>query len=353
MAGCPPDVVAAARQEAIDRSKGGPDDHVLSLGRSFVEPFLSRSSRRDLRTIVSEAFSNRGGGLFPGRDNADIAVEILRLRRRLAGLHGRDSYAEFRIEDTMAGTPEAGMSMLDDIWNKAKDAAGVERRMMESFLSEEEEEGGSGDIALGGGIQSWDWRYYAERVRCKHFTFDESEMRPYLSLHAVTNAAFDVSNKLYGLRYIKREDIVAYHPDVDVYEVRRAKEDGSGEDDLVAIFLHDNYSRPQKRSGAWSSYYRKQKKNLAAGSDPFEGIPIVVNSNNFSKGSKHTLLSFSDGTTLFHELGHGHHAMLSDCYYEYLSGTSVLKDFVEFPSQVSWCDHPLNDILYVYFFIPH
>lgn len=329
MAGCPPDVVAAARREAVERSKG-PRDHVLSLRRSFVEAFLSRSSRRDLRRIVYEAFSKRGGGLFPGRDNGRIAVEILRLRRRMAGLHGRDSFAEFRFEDTMALTPEAGMRMLGDIWTKGKDAAGRERKMLESFLSEE-----GGDIALEGGIQPWDWRYYAERHRRAKFDFDESEMRPYLSLGAVTNAAFDVSNKLYGLKYVKREDIVAYHPDVDVYEVRRVKEDGSGEDEIVAIFLHDNYSRPHKRSGAWSSYYRKQKKNLADGADPIEAVPIVINCNNFSKGSTHTLLSFADGITLFHELGHGHHAMLSDCFYEYLSGTSVLKDFVELPSQVS------------------
>ena len=171
MAGCPPDVVAAARREAIDRSKG-PLDNVLSLRRSFVEAFLSRSSRRDLRRIVYEAFSKRGGGLFQGRDNARIAVEILRLRRRLAGLHGRDSFAEFRFEDTMALTPEAGMRMLDDIWMKGKDAAGREREMLESFLSED-----GGDIALEGGIQPWDWRYYAERHRRAKFDFDESEMR--------------------------------------------------------------------------------------------------------------------------------------------------------------------------------
>jgi len=132
-------------------------------------------------------------------------------------------------------------------------------------------------------------------------------MKPYLSIDAVTNAAFDVSNKLYDLKYVKRDDIVAYHPDVNVYEVRRANKDTSDEDELVAVFFHDNYARPYKKSGAWMSNIRTQTKNLAPGADPIEGIPIVSNNNNFSKGSEHTLLSFTDGITLFHEFGHAHH----------------------------------------------
>jgi peptidyl-dipeptidase Dcp len=173
------------------------------------------------------------------------------------------------------------------------------------------------------------------------FDFNENEMKPYFSLDAVTTAVFDVSSKLFGLKYTKRPDIVAYHPDVNVYEVRRDKKDGEG-DELVAIFLHDNYARPYKSSGAWMSEYRTQKKNLAPGTDPIEAIPIVSNNNNFSKGSEHTLLSFDDGVTLFHEMGHGHHGMLSDATYEYLASTSVLKDFVELPSQLMehWLSEP-------------
>lgn len=229
----------------------------------------------------------------------------------------------------MAQTPENGMKLLNDVWVKAKDAAKREREMMEAFLVEKSE-------SLDGGIQPWDWRFYAEQVRQAKFNFDENEMKPYLSLDAVTNAAFDVSNKLYGLKYVKREDIVAYHPDVNVYEVRRARSDENG-DELIAIFLHDNYARPYKRSGAWMSELRTQTKNLARDTDSVEAIPIVLNNNNFSKGSdsKNTLLSFSDGVTLFHELGHGHHGMMSDCFFKSLASTNVLKDFVELPSQVS------------------
>lgn len=329
MKGCPSDVIAAARQAAIDRNKG-PNDHVITLGRSMVEPFLSYASRRDMRQSLFEAFSKRGE-LSPERDNLKIAVDMLRLRKRQAELHNKASFAEYQFEDTMAQNPESGMKLLNDVWDKAKDAANRERTMMEEFLIEKGE-------TLDGGIQPWDWRYYAEQVRVARFNFDENDMKPYFSLEAVTNAVFDVSNKLYGLKYVKRDDIVAYHPDVNVYEVRKGDDD-----ELVAIFLHDNYARAYKSSGAWMSEYRTQTKNLAPGTDPIEAIPIVSNNNNFSKGKENTLLSFDDGVTLFHEMGHGHHGMLSDCYYEYLASTSVLKDFVELPSQLMehWLSEPV------------
>lgn len=301
MEGCPPDVIAAARKTAIDRNKADNDAHIITLGRSIVEPFLSYSTRRDLRQKVFEAFAKRGE-LSDERDNKKIAIDILRLRKRQAELHGKKTFAEYQLEDTMAGTPEAANKLLMDVWVKSKVAADKEREMMEAFLKE------SGEC-LEGGIQPWDWRFYAEKVRLANFNFDENEMKPYFSLDAVTDAVFDVSNKLYGLKYVKRPDIVAYHPDVDVYEVRR--DNANGEEELVAIFLHDNYARPYKSSGAWMSEYRTQTKNLIPGSDPIESIPIVSNNNNFAKGSDGTLLSFDDGVTLFHEMGHGHHGMVS------------------------------------------
>eukprot|EP00804_Cyclotella_cryptica_P031396 CCRYP_012206-RA/>CCRYP_012206-RA protein AED:0.07 eAED:0.07 QI:0/0/0/1/1/1/2/0/712 len=332
MEGCPPDAIAAARKAAIDRNKTEDDAHLITLGRSTVEPFLSYASRRDLRKQVFEAFATRGE-LNEDRDNKKIAVEILRLRKRQAELHGKASFAEYQLEDTMAQTPEAANKLLMDVWVKAKEAANKEREMMETFLKE------SGEC-LEGGIQPWDWRYYAEKVRLAKFDFDENEMKPYFSLDSVTEAVFDVSKKLYGLKYLRRPDIVTYHPDVNVYEVRRDKE--NGEDELVAIFIHDNYARPYKSSGAWMSEYRTQTKNLIPGTDPMQSIPIVSNNNNFAKGSDKTLLSFDDGITLFHEMGHGHHGMLSDCTYEYLASTSVLKDFVELPSQLMehWLSEP-------------
>lgn len=293
MTGCPEDLVAAARQAAIDRGHEEADDHVITLGRSLMEPFLTYSTRRDLRKKAFEAWTSRGE-LSEERDNLSIATKMLRLRKRQANLMGHTTFAEYQTEDTMAQTPENVMKLLMDVWERAKEAANIERAMMDSLVSEKGDE-------LEGGIQPWDWRYYAEQVRQANFNFDESELKPYLSLDAMTNAVFDVSYKLYGLKYVKRDDIKAYHKDVNVYEVRRAKKDSpDDEDELVAIFLHDNYARAHKSSGAWMSEYRTQKKNLIAGTDPIESVPIVSNNNNFAKTSGATLLSFDDGSTLFH-----------------------------------------------------
>ena len=295
MEGCPPDLISSARQAAIDRNHDAADTHVITLGRSLVEPFLTYSTRRDLRKIAFEAWTCRGE-LSKERDNLSIATKILRLRKRQAQLMNKPTFADYQTEDTMAQTPQNVLELLTNVWARAKDAANRERSMMEAFLAEKGE-------TLEGGIQPWDWRYYAERVRQANYNFDESELKPYLSLDAVTNALFSVSNKLYGLKYVKREDVKAYHPDVNVYEVRRNKANRDDEDELVALFLHDNFARPHKSSGAWMSEYRSQTKNLGEGDDPIEAIPIVSNNNNFAKGSASTLLSYDDGITLFHEAG--------------------------------------------------
>lgn len=294
MEGCPPDLISAARQAAFDRNHEAADSHVITLGRSLVEPFLTYSTRRDLRKRAFEAWTSRGE-LSKERDNLSIATKILRLRRRQAQLMNKPTFADYQTEDTMAQTPQNVLKLLTNVWTRAKDAANRERSMMEAFLAEKGE-------TLEGGIQAWDWRYYAERVRQASYNFDESELKPFLSLDAVTNALFAVSNKLYGLNYVKRDDLRAYHPDVNVYEVRRNKAN-SDDDELVAIFLHDNFARPHKSSGAWMSEYRSQSKNLSHEVNPIEAIPIVSNNNNLAKGSAATLLSYDDGITLFHEAG--------------------------------------------------
>ena len=149
---------------------------------------------------------------------------------------GKETFAHYQTEDCMAQTPEHVNNLLSNVWARAKEAANREREMLEAYISEEGE-------TLDGGIQPWDWRYYAEKVRQAKFNFDESELKSYLSLDSITNAMFDVSNKLFGLKYLKRDDVIVYHPDVNVYEVRRNKagsEDDDDDDELVAIFLHDN-----------------------------------------------------------------------------------------------------------------
>jgi peptidyl-dipeptidase Dcp len=223
-----------------------------------------------------------------------VAVDILRLRRRLAEIHGYSSFAAYQCADRMAQTPKAVMELLENVWERAKESTNKERASMEEFLAE------SGQV-LDGGIQAWDWRFYAEQVRQSKYDLDESLLKPYLSLDNCRRALFHVSKQLFGLNYQKLDDIKLYHPDVDVYKVTEKKD---GVEQLVAIFLHDNFARPFKSSGAWMSEYRSQTKNLGLNADSIESIPIVSNNNNFAK-SETTLLSYDDAKTLFHEMGHG------------------------------------------------
>jgi peptidyl-dipeptidase Dcp len=178
-------------------------------------------------------------------------------------------------------------------------------------------------------IEAWDWRYYAEKVRQKKYNLDEAEVKPYFVLDNMVAAAFDTATRLFGVTFTERDDVPVYHPDVRVWEAR----DLAG--GHLGLFLHDNFARPGKQSGAWSSRYRDQEMM----DEPV--TPIVVNNNNFAKGTP-TLLSFDDARTLFHEFGHGLHALLSRVRYRSQSGTSVLRDFVEFPSQIfeHWATAP-------------
>jgi peptidyl-dipeptidase Dcp len=329
LSGCPESLIEAAKNAAQERNKEE-DEYIITLSRSLVEPFLTFSDRRDLRQTAWEAWTSRGE-MDPDRDNLRIAVEMLKLRQEQAHLHGYKNFAQYQCIDRMAKTPENVVELLENVWEKARASANREREAMEQYVKESFGE-------LEDGIQPWDWRYYAEKVRIAKYDFDESLLKPYLSLESVTKAVMAVSNKLFGLKYVERNDVPLYHADVKLYEVREEKQD----DKLVAVFIHDNYARQFKSGGAWMSEYRSQTKNLSEDQkDPYQGIPIVSNNNNFAKG-KNTLLSFDDARTLFHEMGHGHHGMLSDCTYSRLSSTNVLTDFVELPSQLMehWFEEP-------------
>ena len=336
MSGCPAPLVAAAKEAAKQAGKLGDDEYVITLSRSLAEPFLTYSDRRDLRQQVWEKWTKRGE-LDQDRNNKELAEDILKLRQKQAQMHRKTSFGEYQCEDMMAKTPERVMELLESVWEKASVSAEKEREALLEYVNANEMRNGAGVVVES--IEPWDWRYYAEKVRQDKFNFDESTLKPYLSLDAVTQAAFEVSQKLYGLKYVLRDDLEGYHEDVKVYEVMETTEDGT--DRLVAIFLHDNYARQYKRSGAWMSEFRGQHKNFGPGEKTINGIPIIANNNNFAKGSP-TLLSFDDATTLFHELGHGHHGMLSDVKFKALAGTRVLTDFVELPSQLMehWLRQP-------------
>jgi peptidyl-dipeptidase Dcp len=263
--------------------------------------------------------------------NLDVAAQILDKRLQVARLHGYKNYAEYQCADRMARTPEAAMELMEKVWDKAKVATNRELEAMQQHVSEQ---GWTDEYSPQ--IEPYDWRYLAEKVRQARYSMDEAQFKPYLSLESVRAAMFAVSNRLFGLTYTKREDLVLYHLDVEAYEVREPMPDGS--DRLVAVFVLDSFARPYKKSGAWMSEYRTQSRNHAssesANVDSMLGVPIVSNNNNLAKGDPVTLLSLDDARTMFHEFGHAHHGMLSNVTYERLASTNVLTDFVELPSQL-------------------
>ncbi len=316
LAGLPPFVRAAASQAALERGLEGAA--VITLSRSHIAPFLTFSERRDLREAAWRALTSRGE--HPGAsDNRGVAGEILALRLEQACLHGYASYADFALSDTMAQSQAAVTTLLERVWGPAKARLEAERVALTALALSR------GEAAV---IEPWDWRFYAEKVRQIRFDLDEAEIKPYFPLERMIEAAFDCASRLFGLAFVERPEIRVYHADVRVYEVRDAAAR------TIGVFLHDNFARPSKRSGAWMSSYRRQSRNGGEGAGPI--LPIIVNNNNFAKAAKGapTLLSFDDARTLFHEFGHGLHGLLSNVTYERLSGTSVLRDFVELPSQI-------------------
>ena len=319
--GLPEFVRAAARQAALDA--GVAAEGIITLSRSHIVPFLTFSERRDLREQAWRAWVGRGEHDGPN-DNREVARDILTLRREQARLHGHASFADYALTDTMAGSVTAVNALLQRVWEPAKARAAEERDALRAMALSR------GDTAP---IEAWDWRYYAEKVRQVRFELDEASIKPYFPLARMVEAAFDCAQRLFGLRFVEQPGLAGYHPDVKVYEVRGA------DAQVIGVFLHDNFARAGKRSGAWMSALRDQSRS---GAQP--ALPIVVNNNNFAKAAagEATLLSFDDATTLFHEFGHGLHGLLSNVTYERLSGTNVLRDFVELPSQIfeHWLAEP-------------
>src|SRR6202045_2318054 len=312
--------VAAARAAASERGMAG--KAIMTLSRSFVEPFLKTSARRDLREKVFKAFTARGDN-GNANDNNETIVEILKLREESANLLGFPTFAAYRLEDSMAKTPEAVRGLLERVWKPARARALADRDALQGLISEE-----GGNFALA----PWDWRYYAEKLRQRRANFDDAAIKPYLSLDHMIEAAFDCATRLFGVSFTERKDVPVWHPDVRVWEVK----DSAGQH--KALFYGDYFARPSKRSGAWMTSLRDQQK--------LDGdiYPLIINVCNFTKGAdgQPSLLSPDDARTLFHEFGPGLHGMLSNVTYPSLSGTSVFTDFVELPSQLyeHWQEQP-------------
>ncbi len=312
LAGLPAFLVDAMAEAA--RSRGREGSFAATLSRSIAEPFLAFSERRDLREKVFRAFTRRGqnGG---ATDNSEVVGETLALRAEKARLLGYATYADYKLDDTMAKSPQAVHGLLDPVWEKALARAADDEAALGAIAVAE---GRNDDIA------PWDWRFYAEKLRAERFAFDEAELKPYLKLDNVIAASFDVASRLFGLSFRERPGIPGWHGDVRVFEVLDA--DGS----LRATFLADYFNRPSKRSGAWMSGLRSAHR-LGKGQKP-----IIYNVMNFARPAEGSaaLLSLDEARTLFHEFGHALHGMLSEVTWPSISGTSVARDFVELPSQL-------------------
>ncbi|QND84004.1 Dipeptidyl carboxypeptidase Dcp [Chromobacterium vaccinii] len=305
---------------ALAARERGLDGHAITLARSSAVAFLTHSSRADLREALWRAWTSRGA--TPARDNRPLISGILQLRQRQARLLGYANYADYALSDRMAGTPQAVYRLLEPTWEAALGQFAREKALLQETTRRE---------GLPEDIAPWDWRYLAEKVRLERYALDDAEIKPYFSLENMIAAMFDAAGRLFGLSFAERGDLPRYHPDVRGWEVLR---DGA----VIGVFLSDNFARPGKKGGAWMSVYRAQGRHGGI------SLPIVVNNTNFSRGEP-TLLSLDDVRTLFHEFGHALHGLLSDVDYQRLSGTQVLRDFVELPSQLmeNWALAP--DIL--------
>jgi peptidyl-dipeptidase Dcp len=315
--GLPPFLVDALGQAAADRGLAG---HVVTLSRSLITPFLQFSPRRDLREIAFRAWVARGASGGPS-DNRAIAAEILALRHERARLLGFPDFAAYKLDTEMAKTPQAVRDLLTAVWAPARaraeaDAARLEARMRADGIND--------------ALAPWDWRRYAAiRAREEH-ALDEAEVKAYLQLDAMIATAFDVAGRLFGLAF-RPIEAGLHHPDARAWEVAR---DGRH----VGVFVGDYFARPSKQSGAWCASFRDQSR--------LDGswTPIAINVCNFAKAppGQPTLLTFDDARTLFHEMGHALHVLMSDVTYPFVAGTSVARDFVELPSQLyeHWLETP-------------
>ena len=315
LAALPPFLKSAMRAAAQERGLKG---HVVTTSRSIYTPFMTFCPDRALREEAWRAWTSRGerGG---ESDNTALVAEIVDLRKQRAELLGYDSFAAFKLEDQMAKNPANVVDLLHTVWEPAVARA----REEEADLHEKAAETGANHA-----IAPHDWAFYAEKVRAERFSFDEAELKPYLSLDAMIEAAFDTATRLFGVTFRDMAEAPRYHADVRVWEVLNA--DGSHR----GVFMGDYFARPSKRSGAWMSAFRGQHKLRTE-----HGLgqsPIIVNVCNFAKAPKNqkTLLSFDDARTLFHEFGHALHGLMSNVTYPSVAGTAVARDFVELPSQL-------------------
>ena len=309
------------RQSAAEEAKadGQEGKWLFTLGNASRLPFLQYSENRPLREQIYKAYINRGNN-NDKNDNKKIITDIVSLRLEKAQLLGFDCYSNFVLDNTMAKNSATVMDFLNNLWSYSLPKAKAEAADLQKIMDKE----GKGEK-----LEAWDWWYYTEKLRKEKYNLEEDEIKPYFKLENVREGAFAVANKLYGITLTKLDGIPVYHPDVEVFEVKDA--DGSH----MGIFYVDYFPRPGKSSGAWMSNYREQKGDIR---------PLVCNVCSFTKpvGDTPSLLTIDEVETLFHEFGHALHGLLTKCNYKGISGTNVVRDFVELPSQINehWATEP-------------
>ncbi|MDP4206426.1 MAG: M3 family metallopeptidase, partial [Bacteroidota bacterium] len=319
--GLPESVVTTAAEDA--KQAGMPGKWVFTLQKPSMIPFLTYAENRALREKIYKAYLSRGNN-NNANDNKAIIAKIVLLRADRAKMLGYKNHAAYVLDNNMAKTPDKAFALLNQLWKAALPVAKKEVKEMQAIIDKE---------GQNFKLESWDWWYYAEKVKKAKYALDEEMIRPYFKLENVREGAFAVANKLYGYTFSERKDIPVYHPDVKVYEVK----DSTG--NQLGILYLDYFPRASKKGGAWMEEYRRQWKP--------EGknvLPIVCNVGNFTKpaGNDPALLSWDDVLTLFHEFGHALHGLSSNNNYYSLSGTAVATDFVELPSQImeNWAAEP-------------
>lgn len=324
--GLPADVITAASELAKKDSMEG--KWVFTLQKPSMLPFLQYAENRELREKLYKGYISRGNN-NNANDNKEIIGKIITLRDKRAKLLGFDNFADYVVDINMAKTPENINDFLMKLWTPALERAKVERTDMQSMIAKE-----GGKFKL----ESWDWWYYAEKVRKAKYDLDEAQLKPYFKLENVVDGMIYVASKLYGVQFIKRDDIPVYHEEVIAYEVQEA--DGKH----IGVFYMDYHPRPGKNNGAWCTNYRGQSYDNGQRITPV--VSIVCN---FTRptGDVPALLSFEEVTTLFHEAGHAFHTLFADGLYRRTS-RDVARDFVELPSQIMehWASEP--EVLRVY-----
>ena len=316
LAGLSDSIVSAMETAAKERSKDGENkgSWAVTNTRSSMDPFLTYADDRELRKKVWTNYYSRGdnGG---DKDNNEIISNILKLRAERALLLGYETHAHWRLEPQMAKTPQATTDLMMKVWPKAVARVKEEVADMQAIADQE---------GTNISIEPWDYRYYAEKVRKAKYDLDFNEVKPYLQMDKLRDGMMWASGELYGFEYKQIKNVPVFHPDVEVWEVTR---DGKH----VGLWYFDPYARRGKRSGAWMTAYRIQE-NMDS---PI--TPIVSNNSNFVKGApgEPVLISWDDAVTMFHEFGHALHGLCSNCNYPSQAGTSVARDYVEFPSQLN------------------